>query len=174
MSKSEKFVFDTAGYIVVEGVLTSQEVDELNRAIDHQLPLLHPAPSAPMSGRTLSMIGDRNLHALIADYINTQRGSSLTALEVMDQLKDCGFPAPSRTVSFGQALSTDERQAIAAEMQTARSEQTFISTLENFMAPDGESLSALSSVEKAVRGVTFSFLCNYSRNTGLLSRDMRH
>eukprot|EP01052_Picozoa_sp_SAG31_P068904 SAG31_NODE_27715_length_421_cov_0.940994_1_plen_80_part_10 len=26
----------------------------------------------------------------------------------------------------------------------------------------------------SVRGVTFSFLCNYSRNTGLQSREIRH
>ena len=141
MSESEKFVFDTAGYIVLEGVLTSEEVDEINASIDHYIPLLNAAPSAPMGGRTLDMIGDRNVHTLIAEYINKHRGLSLTPVDVMDQLQQAGFPAPGRAVQFGQALSADERRAIAAEMKASRSDEVFATALGNMRIPGGTPLS---------------------------------
>eukprot|EP01046_Picozoa_sp_COSAG06_P074531 COSAG06_NODE_22839_length_711_cov_0.838235_1_plen_148_part_10 len=104
-------------YIVIEGVLTSEEVDEINDSIDHHIPLLNAPPSGPMGGRTPAMIGDRNVHTLIAEYLNAQRGLSLTAVDVMDQLQQSGFPATGRTLQFGQALSAEERQAIVVEMK---------------------------------------------------------
>lgn len=140
MSESEKFVFDTAGYIVIEGVLSNEELDEINGAIDHYIPLLNAPPSAPMGGRTPDMIGDRNVHTLIAEYINGQRGLSLTAVDIMDQLQKAGFPAAGRSVNFGQALSAAERQAIVGEMKASRSDEVFVAAL-GTMAPGGAPLS---------------------------------
>lgn len=145
MNDSEKFVFDTAGYIVLEGVLSSEEVDEINAAIDHHIPLLNATPSAPMGGRTLGMIGDRNVHTLIAEFINEQRGLSLTAVDIMDQLQKAGFPGAARSVQFGQALSEDERLAIVAEMRASRSDEVFLAAL-SAMAPDG---SPFTDTEKS-------------------------
>jgi hypothetical protein len=130
---------------VIEGVLTSEEVDEINDSIDHHIPLLNAPPSGPMGGRTLAMIGDRNVHTLIAEYLNAQRGLSLTAVDVMDQLQQSGFPATGRTLQFGQALSAEERQAIVVEMKARQSEGVFATALDA-MAPGG---GALSDAEKA-------------------------
>lgn len=41
MSAREKFLFDVQGFLVVKGLLTSEEVDQLNRAVDANRDLVH-------------------------------------------------------------------------------------------------------------------------------------
>ena len=127
-------------YIVIEGVLTTDEVDELNAAIDHHVPLLNAQPSNAMGGRTPGMIGDRNVHSLIAAHLNEQRGTDLGPVDIMDMLLEAGYPAQGRSVNFGQALSQAERQEIIAEMKSRQSEEVFAAALSN-MAPGGVPLS---------------------------------
>ena len=114
---------------MIEGVLTEEEVDEINASIDHMIPELNPSPSGAMGGailsslfflltptplfahifapvmltfrshffrpgRTPAMIGDRNVHTLIAEYLNAQRGSSLGPVEVMDVSPHTRNPPP--------------------------------------------------------------------------------
>ena len=125
---------------MIEGVLTTEEVDELNAAIDHHVPLLNAQPSNAMGGRTPGMIGDRNVHSLIAAHLNEQRGTDLGPVDIMDMLLEAGYPAQGRSVNFGQALSQAERQEIIAEMKSRQSEEVFASALSN-VAPGGVPLS---------------------------------
>eukprot|EP01048_Picozoa_sp_COSAG05_P022426 COSAG05_NODE_4480_length_1495_cov_1.361032_1_plen_343_part_01 len=144
MDDSAKFVFDTAGYIVIEGVLTGAEVDELNGAIDAMLPSVNPTPSTSMGGRNPSFIGDRNLHTLIARYLNAQRGTSLGPVEMMDLLQQSGYPAPGRNVQFGQALTAEEKRELRAEFATRHSVPVFTAALDRLVLGG----SGLSAAEK--------------------------
>jgi hypothetical protein len=126
---------------VIEGVLTTDEVDELNAAIDHHVPLLNAQPSNAMGGRTPGMIGDRNVHSLIAAHLNEQRGTELGPVDIMDMLLEAGYPAQGRSVSFGQALSQAERQEIIAEMKSRQSEEVFAGALSKMAPPGGVPLS---------------------------------
>jgi hypothetical protein len=174
MSLDQQFVFDTAGYIVIKGALSASEVDAINASIDHHLPRLRPTPSSPMSGRNPLMIGDRNLHLMVAEYLNDQRpGSGLGALDLMDLLLEGGFPASSpppfgsveagiesevrAAAAAGNAtnaahadpngnIGPDEeaarRVAVAEQLQTRYSKDTFAAALGRVTLPVGGPLTA--------------------------------
>ena len=58
---------------MIPDVLSDGEVDELNAAIDHMLPILDPQPHASMAFNAPQMYGEKNIHVKICRALNALR-----------------------------------------------------------------------------------------------------
>ena len=113
-------IFDLCGFIVIPDVLSDGEVDELNAAIDHMLPILDPQPHASMAHNAPQMYGEGNLHVKIARALNALRDGAheTSPAELREQFQAAGFPPPNPEATLsGQPspASVDAlREALAA------------------------------------------------------------
>lgn len=110
-------IFDLCGFIVIKNALAEDEVDVLNAAIDHQLPLTDPQPHASMAGGNHHMFGASNVHVKIAERLNGIRTAAVqtSAADLAEQLKGADFPPPMKgTQATGNPAGADALRAALA------------------------------------------------------------
>ena len=79
---------------MIPDVLSEEEVDELNAAIDHMLPILDPQPHASMAFNAPQMYGEKNIHVKICRALNALRDGAheTSPAELREQFQAAGFP----------------------------------------------------------------------------------
>ena len=79
---------------MIPDVLSDGEVDELNAAIDHMLPILDPQPHASMAFNAPQMYGEKNIHVKICRALNALRDGAheTSPAELREQFQAAGFP----------------------------------------------------------------------------------
>ena len=105
---------------MIPDVLSEDEVDELNAAIDHMLPILDPQPHASMAFNAPQMYGEKNVHVKIARALNALRDGAheTSPAELHEQFRGVGFPPlDAERDAKGRAKVSDVdalREALAA------------------------------------------------------------
>eukprot|EP01043_Picozoa_sp_COSAG02_P001410 COSAG02_NODE_30_length_50867_cov_66.594331_17_plen_282_part_00 len=110
-------VFDLCGFTVIKNVLSEEEVDELNAAIDHYLPIVQPQAHASMAPNAPAMMGESNVNVKIATRLSQLRGiEAISAGEVLEQLKGAGFPPQNAERDTKGRAKVADADALAAAL----------------------------------------------------------